>query len=110
MGTQVAGVVSESSGAAVTNGFLGWSSDADRSPYLLANGRDGTAATAYVTLTAYAVGKSVTDAGATYVVRTAVTGANATAPAANASFVNVENHRGPAEIQSAATPTPQFYR
>lgn len=110
MGTQVTGVASESDGAAATNGFWGWSSDADRSPYLLANGRDGTAATAYATLTAYAVGKSVTDAGSTYVVRTAVAGSNATAPATNASFVNVENHRGPAEIQTPATQRPQFYR
>jgi len=110
MGTQVAGVAAESAGAAATNGFLGWSPEADRSPYLLANGRDGTAATAYVTLTAYAVGKSVTDAGVTYVVRATVAGSNATVPAANASFVNVANHRGPAEIQSATTPKPQFYR
>jgi hypothetical protein len=108
--TQVAGVVAETTVAATTAGFQGWSPEPDRSPYTVRNGGDGTAATVYATLTAYAVGKSVTSGGFTYVVRTAVTAANATAPAANASFVNVDNHRGPAEVLSPTVRTLQFYR
>lgn len=108
--TQVAGTTAETPAAAATAGFQGWTPDSDRSPYLSSNGRDGTAPTAYVTLTAYAAGKTVTDAGLTYVVRTAVTGANATAPAANTAFVLADNHRGAAEVLSATVRKLQFFR
>lgn len=108
--TQVTGTAAESAGAAVAAGFQGWTPETDRSSYTLRNGGDGTAAVAYATLTAYAVGKSVTDAGVTYVVRTAVAGANATAPAANASFVNVDNHRGMAAVLSPTARKLQFFR
>ena len=105
--TQATGAAAESLAAAATAGSLGWSPEADRSAYTLRNGSDGSAATAYTTLTAYTVGKTVTSGGLTYVVRTAVTSANATAPASNSSFVLVDNHRGSAEISSRK---PQFYR
>jgi len=108
--TQVTGVTAETIAAAASAGFLGWSPEPDRSPYTVRNGGYGPAATAYATLTAYAVGKSVTSGGLTYVVRTSVTAANATAPAANASFVNVDNHRGPAEVLSPTARKLQFYR
>lgn len=108
--TQATGAAAESVASAATAGFLGWSPEADRTSYTLRNGSDGSAATAYATLTAYAVGKTVTDGGLTYVVRTAVTSANATPPASNASFVLVDNHRGPAEFTDVATRRKQFYR
>jgi len=108
--TQVPGVVAETTVAAAAAGFQGWTPEADRSSYTVRNGGDGTAAVAYVTLTAYAVGKSVTSGGLTYVVRTAVLSSNATAPATNASFVNVDNHRGSAEILSPTARKLQFFR
>lgn len=108
--TQVAGVVSESLAAQATNGFLGWSPDTDRTQYTVRNGADGTAAVAYATTTAYAVGKSVTYNGKTYVVRTTVSSANTTAPDTNGSFVQFENHKGPAEVQTATVRRAQFYR
>jgi len=108
--TQVTGTTAESLAAAATAGFWGWTPEADRSSYTLRNGGDGTAAVAYVTLTAYAVGKSVTNGGLTYVVRTAVTAANATPPATNASFMDAGNHRGMAEKLSPTTRTPQYFR
>lgn len=107
--TQIAGLASETTALAATNGFLGWSPDADKTVYSLRNGSDGTPATAYATTTAYAVGKTVTYAGVTYVVRTAVLATNTVAPDTNTSFVPLENHRGPAEVQSLV-PGPQFYR
>jgi hypothetical protein len=108
--TQATGTAAETLAAAATAGFLGWSPDPDRSPYTVRNGGDGTAATVYATLTAYAVGKSVTYGGATYVVRSAVLVSNATAPDTNTKFVTVDNHHGSAEILSATTAAPQFYR
>lgn len=108
--TQVAGAAAETAAAAATAGFLGWSPDADRTAYTLRNGSDGSAATAYANSTAYAVGKTVTYNGVTYVVRTAVTSANTTAPSSNSSFVAVDNHRGAAEVPDATSRRKQFYR
>lgn len=108
--TQTAGLASESLAAAATNGFLGWSPEADRTQYTVRNGSDGTAATAYADSTAYAVGKTVTYLGKTYVVRTAVSSANTTKPDVNSSFALVDNRKGPAEIQSPTVRKPQFYR
>lgn len=108
--TNVSGSAAESNSAAQTSGFLGWSPEADRTAYTVRNGSDGTAATAYATTTAYAIGKTVTYSGATYVVRTAVTSANTTAPNANSSFVLVDQHRGSAEVVDATTRRKQFYR
>jgi hypothetical protein len=108
--TNVSGSAAESNSAAQTSGFLGWSPEADRTVYTVRNGSDGTAATAYATTTAYAVGKTVTYNGATYVVRTAVTSANTTAPDTNASFVPVDRRRGSAEYTDATTRRKQFYR
>lgn len=107
---QVAGVASESVAAGGTNGFLGWSPEPDRTPYTIGNGRDGSAPAVYADLTAYAVGKSVTYLGLTYVARVAVPGANTTKPDVLSSFVNVENHRGGSEIQSPTVASVQFYR
>jgi hypothetical protein len=108
--TQATGLASEAAGSAATNGFTGWSPEADRTSYTLRNGSDGSVATAYADSTAYAVGKSVTYQGLTYVVRTAVTSANTTKPNVSASFVQVDNHRGPAEFPDATTRRKQFYR
>ncbi len=108
--TQVAGLASESAAPQQANGFLGWSPEADRSSYTVRNGADGTAAAAYTTLTVYAVGKTITDGGLTYVVRTAVTAANATPPASNVSFVLTDNHRGPSENADAVTRRKQYNR
>lgn len=108
--TTVVGLASESAALQQTNGFLGWSPEADRSPYTVQNGRDGTAPMAYATITAYAIGKTVTDAGITYVVRTPITAANTIAPAANPFFVPIDNHRGPSEHTDAATRRKQFNR
>jgi hypothetical protein len=105
--TQASGAAAESTSAAASAGFLGWSPEADRSAYTMRNGSDGSAATAYANSTAYAVGKTVTSGGLTYVVRTAVTSANTTAPASNSAFVLVDNHRGSAETTGRK---PQFYR
>lgn len=107
---QVTGITSETAGSAVTNGFTGWSPEADRTVYTIRNGSDGTAATAYADSTAYAVGKTVTYNGSTYVVRTAVLSSNTTKPDANPKFVTVDNRRGPGELPSAATRRKQFYR
>ena len=108
--TQTAGQASETQALAATNGFLGWSPEVDRTPYSLRNGSDGTAAVAYATTTAYAVGKTVTYNGVTYVVRTAVTSANTTAPDTNTSFVPLERHRGAASVNDSVTERSQFYR
>lgn len=108
--TQATGQASETQALALTNGFLGWSPEADRTPYTLRNGSDGTAAVAYATATAYAAGKTVTYNGVTYVVRTAVTSANATAPDTNPSFVPLDRHRGAADVTAPATERSQFYR
>ena len=108
--TNVSGNAAENTSAAQTSGFLGWSPEADRTVYTVRNGSDGSAATAYATTTAYAVGKTVTYNGATYVVRTAVTSANTTAPNANSSFALVDAHRGPAENADATSRRKQFYR
>lgn len=108
--TQTAGAAAESVASAATAGYLGWSPEADRTAYTVRNGSDGSAATAYANSTAYAVGKTVTYNGATYVVRTAVTAANTTAPPSNSSFVAVDNHRGAAENTDAVSRRKQFYR
>ncbi|QLQ37985.1 hypothetical protein [Micromonospora robiginosa] len=108
--TQAPGLVSESLSAAATNGFLGWSPEADRSQYTVRGGADGSAATAYADSTAYAVGKTVTYGGKTYVVRTAVGSGNTTKPDVNSAFVLADNRKGPAEIQAATVRRPQFYR
>jgi|GEM_PF-4947433 len=108
--TQAAGLASETQALAAANGYLGWSPDSDKTVYTLRNGSDGSAATAYATTTAYAVGKTVTYNGVTYVVRTAVTSANTTAPDTNSSFVPLERHRGPAEVINPGTERSQFYR
>lgn len=108
--TQVTGTASESISAAATNGFLGWSPEPDRTVYTLRNGSDGSAATAYADSTAYAVGKSVTYGGTTYVVKTAVLGSNTTKPDVNSKFVAVDNRRGGAENTDAVSRRKQFYR
>lgn len=108
--TQTAGIAAESAAAAATAGFIGWSPEADRTPYTQRNGADGTAATAYATLTAYAVGKTVTSGGLTYVVRTAVGAGNTTVPASNSSFVLLDNHKGQSGIQNTTTRIKQWYR
>jgi hypothetical protein len=108
--TQVTGQAAESIAAAATAGFLGWSPDPDRSPYTQRSGSDGSAATAYATLTAYAVGKTVTSGGLTYVVRTAVLASNSTAPASNPNFVLLDNHKGAGEVPDATSRIKQFYR
>ncbi len=105
--TQVTGLPS-SDGAA--NGFVGWSPDIDRSVYTVRGGSDGSAATAYADSTAYAVGKSVTYGGDTYVVRVAVAGSNTTKPDVNASFARSDSRRGPAETVDSTTRRKQFYR
>lgn len=107
---QVTGTTAETAGAAATAGFQGWSPDADHLSYTLRNGGDGTAATVYAGSTAYAVGKSVTFGGATYVAHTAVLGSNVTNPDVNANFQVVDNHRGPSEVLSATAPIAQLYR
>lgn len=104
------GVAAESLSAGASAGFIGWSPETDRSPYMVQNGADGTATTAYATTTAYAVGKRVTSGGLTYVVRTAVGAGNTTAPASNASFVNIENHKGSNEVADGVSRIKQFYR
>lgn len=108
--TQGTGTASESAGSAATNGFTGWSPEPDRTVYTVRNGGDGSAATAYADSTAYAVGKSVTYGGQTYVVKTAVTSGNTTKPDVNTSFVSVDNHRGASEVSSATARRKQFYR
>ena len=108
--TQATGVTSESPGSAATNGFIGWSPEPDRTIYTVRNGSDGSAATTYANSTAYAVGKTVTYNGTTYVVHTAVTSANTTAPSSNPSFVAVDNHRGASEVSDTLTRRKQFYR
>lgn len=108
--TQAAGVASESLAAATTNGFLGWSPEADRTQYTVRGGSDGSAATAYADSTAYAVGKSVTYSSRTYIVRTAVLNTNTVKPDVNAAFVLADNRKGPAEIQAPTARKPQFYR
>lgn len=107
---QATGLASETISAAATNGFLGWSPEPDRSIYTVRGGADGTAATAYATTTAYAVGKSVTYSGKTYIVRTAVSGSNTVAPDTNPAFVLLDNRKGPAELQASTVRKPQFYR
>jgi len=108
--TQATGAAAESLAAAATAGYLGWSPEPDRTAYTLRNGSDGSATVAYANSTAYAVGKTVTSGGVTYVVRTAVTSANATAPASNPSFVPVDNHKGAGEVTGASSRIRQFYR
>lgn len=108
--TQATGLTSETLASAATSGFLGWSPEADRTQYTVRNGSDGTAAVAYADSTAYAVGKSVTYNGKTYVVRTAVSSANTTKPDVSSSFVLQDNHRGPGEVSSATARRQQFYR
>ena len=108
--TQATGAAAESAALAATAGYLGWSPEADRTAYTVRNGSDGSVATAYANTTAYAVGKTVTYNGATYVVRTAVTSANTTAPSSNSSFALVDNHRGTAEVSDTTTRVKQFYR
>lgn len=108
--TQVTGTAAESLAAAATAGFIGWSPEADRSPYTAMNGADGTAPTAYANSTAYAVGKRVTSGGLTYVVRTAVGSGNSTAPASNSSFVLVDNHKGSNEVADGVSRIKQNYR
>jgi hypothetical protein len=108
--TQSAGTASESIAAAATNGFLGWSPETDRAVYTVRGGGDGTAATAYADSTAYAVGKTVTYSGKTYLVRTAVGSGNTTKPDVNPAFVVVDNRKGPAELQSPTARKPQYYR
>lgn len=105
--TQATGTAAESISAAATAGFLGWSPEAGRSAYTVRNGGDGTAPTAYANATAYAVGKTVTSGGLTYVVKTAVTSGNSTPPASNSSFKLVDDHRGGSET---ATRRAQYYR
>jgi hypothetical protein len=65
---------------------------------------------AYANSTAYAVGKTVTSGGVTYVVRTAVSSANATAPASNSSFVPIDAHKGSSEPADGVTRRKQYYR
>jgi hypothetical protein len=108
--TQSTGQAAESLSAAATAGFLGWSPDSDRTPYTLRNGSDGSATTAYTTLTAYAVGKTVTSGGLTYVVRTAVGAGNSTPPASNSNFLLIDNHKGASEAPDAVSRIKQFYR
>lgn len=108
--TQATGVTSETLAAQATNGYLGWSPEADRGVYSLLSGGDGTAATTYAGSTAYAVGKTVTYGGVTYVVITTVTSGNTTAPDTNVKFRVRDNHRGAAEQGSASTGGLQFYR
>ena len=108
--TQTAGTASESIAAAATNGFLGWSPETDRTVYTVRGGGDGTAATAYADSTAYAVGKTVTYNGKTYLARTAVGSGNTTKPDVNSSFVLADNRKGGGEIQSPAVRKSQFYR
>lgn len=108
--TQSAGTASESAGSAATNGFTGWSPEMDRTVYTVRNGWDGTTATAYADSTAYAVGKSVTYNGLTYVVKTAVGAGNTTKPDVNAAFVLLDNRRGPSELTSQTARIKQFYR
>lgn len=108
--TQSAGSASESAGSGTTNGFTGWSPETDRTVYTVRNGWDGTTATAYADTTAYAVGKSVTYNGATYVVKTAVGAGNTTKPDVNSAFVALDNRRGSSESTSATTRRKQFYR
>ena len=108
--TQVTGVASESISAGATNGYIGWSPEPDRTIYTLKNGSDGTAATAYADSTAYAVGKSVTYNGSTYVVHTAVGAGNTTKPDVLASFVLTDNHKGAGEIAAPAVRMKQTYR
>lgn len=108
--TQTAGAAAESISAAATAGYLGWSPDVDRTPYTVRNGWDGTAPVAYANSTAYAVGKAVTSGGITYVVKTAVTSANTTAPASNSSFVPIDTHKGSGEFSDAVSRRKQFYR
>jgi hypothetical protein len=108
--TQATGTAAESIAAAATAGFLGWSPEADRTPYTVRNGSDGTSAVAYANSTAYAVGKTVTSGGVTYVVRTAVTSANSTAPASNSSFVPIDSHKGSSEAADGTSRIKQYYR
>ena len=108
--TQSTGSAAESTSAAASAGFLGWSPETDRTPYTLRNGSDGSVPAAYANSTAYAVGKTVTSGGVTYVVRTAVTSANATAPASNSSFVPVDQHKGSSEPTDGTSRRKQYYR
>lgn len=108
--TQTTGVAAESLSAAATAGFLGWSPETDRTQYTVRNGSDGTAAVAYATTTAYAVGKTVTHNGLTYVVKTAVGSGNTTAPPTNSNFVLIDNHKGTAEVPDGTSRRKQFYR
>ena len=108
--TQSSGITSESAGSAATNGFTGWSPETDRTQYTVRNGWDGSTVTAYADSTAYAVGKSVTYNGVTYVVKSAVAGSNTTKPDVNSKFVPLDNRRGGAENADATTRRKQFYR
>jgi hypothetical protein len=103
-------VTGRTSTAGATNGYTGWTPDPSDTVYSVRNGSDGTAATAYADSTAYAVGKTVTYQGVTYVVRTAVLNTNTTKPNVNASFAVLDNHRGPAETLTVTTEHPQYYR
>lgn len=108
--TQTAGLASETLALQATNGFLGWSPDADRSPYTVRGGWDGSAVTAYADSTAYAVGKAVTYNGATYVARSAIGAGNTTKPDVNAGFGALDNKKGLAEVSSPTTRKAQFFR
>ena len=105
--TQQAGLASTPAQAS-TNGFVGWSPDPAQGYATLKGGSDGSAATAYATLTAYAVGKSVTYNGQTYIVQQAVLASNATPPDQNPSFAR--QGEAPYERVTATTGRKAYYR
>ena len=108
--TQATGTTSETAGSAATNGFSGWSPEANRAVYTVRGGYDGSSVTAYADSTAYAVGKAVTYNSKTYVVTTAVGSGNTTKPDVNSSFTLIDTKRGVSEFTNATTRRPQFYR
>lgn len=93
---------------AQTNGFVGWSPDPVQDYATLKGGSDGTAATAYATLTAYAKGKSVTYNGRTYIVQQAVGAGNTSAPDVNPAFA--QQGEAPYERVTATTGRKAYYR
>ena len=109
--TQATGTASESLALQATNGFLGWSPDADRAVYTV-NGTSGSGTNkgVYSAGTAYVVGDVVTGPdGFRYKKLTAGTGHALPAHNdANANWTPVG--RGPAELIGVATERKQFFR
>jgi hypothetical protein len=108
--TQATGTDSPAS-AQQTNGFLGWSPDADRSVYTVTGtSGSGVVRGAYNGATAYVVGDVVTGTdGFRY--RKLTPGAGHALPAHNASNANwTPVGRGPAEQVGVNVERKQFYR